>query len=125
MQVCMDAVVLSPEMFLFLAIMSPSLFMTSPRFALVINPMCVPDFLISPFVSSWPRKIHDTSTKSHPVLLTSSISHTVDGCEILRQLVYGVSPSNPIIYFVSYLPIVTNQDFFHPQYQTLYTKSNY
>ena len=52
----------------------------------------------------------------------SLISHdTVDGGEILHQLVDGLSPYNPIIYRVSYLPRDTKscqlvQDFFHPHY---------
>ena len=48
---------------------------------------------------------------------------TVDGCEILHQLVDGLSYSimNPIVYSASCLPnsFQLVQDFFHPQYVSL------
>ena len=51
-----------------------------------------------------------------------SLLHTVDGCEVLNQLVDGLSRYNIIACSVSYLSIISKsyqlvQEFFHPQYQ--------
>ena len=42
---------------------------------------------------------------------------TVEGCEILHQLVYGLSPDKIPLFtvFHSYLTFANLQDFFHPQ----------
>ena len=59
------------------------------------------------------------------MLVVQQLKHTVDGCEILHQLVDGVShwTKNKQSHYLQCF-IVTNscqlvQDFFHPQYEPI------
>ena len=55
---------------------------------------------------------------ANPLWVSTGIScwnmeHTVDGCEILRQL---IGPAVDIPLFIGFQPSKVMQDFFHPQY---------
>ena len=62
----------------------------------------------------------DTAMRSHCVLLNVVLLvwHTVDGCEILHQLIDGLSMFIPL--FIGFQPSKVVQDFFHPQYVHIY-----